>query len=171
MMHSNFSQSSSDPFFYRKPRGAKTDSDKVPHHTLKGISDSQAECLKEFLAQDGEKYGISFYKNQHGYLSVGGKKDHGITKFLESKGVKMRRHAIPVFEDTFKFYGFDAHYDPFDDSLNVTSRALKEDISGGITDDPKAIFSPTGDGTDISLLKIHPFQNLELWKSQQGQSR
>lgn len=175
MMHSNFNDKSSDTFFYQNPRRAVKPEDDVTRYTLKGISDAQTEQLKTFLSQAGEKVGVSLFKNHHGWGNIGGEKDHGITKFLERQGVKMRRHAIPIFEGNYKFYGFDAEYNPASDTLEIKSRSeVKENaekMAGTTFEDPKGIFSPGGDGEDVSLLKIHPFQNLDLWKSQQGKSR
>jgi len=165
-MHSNFEHRSEDPYFiprFRKSKAAR-DPEQPERYTMRGVSDAQASTLKEFLDAEGEKYGISFYKNFHDQPVWGAKKDYKLSEFLESKGVKMRRHPIVAFEGGYELDGYNAAYDPVGDTLQITRKEI----------DVSAILPDAGRSESLdnqSLLRIHPFADLKLWDKQKGAQR
>lgn len=102
---------------------------------IPGISGAICEPLNNFLDKEGRKVGVSLYKPFHYNIHQsikGGGNDYGATEWLETKGVAMKRHALPYFQlsdsidasekedmDPRAFQHFDVIYDPTTNELNI----------------------------------------------------
>jgi hypothetical protein len=142
-----------------------------------GLSIAAEEQLKEFLGREGKKIGCSFFKPFHYSMDlaseIGGREDLGLTEYLKSKGVFMKRHPIPYFlqTDSTELYkeeeldrrrnqAFTVCYFPQGDTLDVKAFQGEQALDGEVE------YSPAG-----RIIRIHPFDNPKSFEQSQGVSR